>query len=148
MKVLEAGHQYDLENYDDTDEKTSNYLIFMKRIGGHYPGNVAPAHRGTNCQEVLRVLIDRVKYLNNQIPCIENEEIIRYLRYAIFMFESRAANLHGRPFDKVKDFPYIENRIEEEPTCKTCGHIRCQIKEHNNDIQRLSNGCESNQSLP
>ena len=69
----------------------------MKREGKGYPGNVGH-YAGTNCQEVLRVLIDRVKYLEGQIPCRENSLIISSLRTALWHFESRAADRHNREF--------------------------------------------------
>lgn len=134
MKVIEVGHKYQLEDYDNTaDHSLPNNLFFMKRIGPHYPGNIGCPHHGTNCQEVLRVLIDRVKYLQSQIYCPENEEILRYLRYCILMFEQRAAKIHGRTLNAA-EYPYKHNNIEDTPTCKTCGHIECQIKEHQHEI--------------
>src|SRR5258707_13345918 len=45
-------------------------LQFVKREGEGYPGNIGH-HEGTTMQEVLRVLIDRAKYINGQIPCDE-----------------------------------------------------------------------------
>lgn len=127
MKVIDAGHKYILEDYDNVEQYQPNDIFFMKRIGPHYPGNVGESHHGTNCQEILRVLIDRVKYLQGQIYCDDNEEILRYLRYSLLMFEQRAARIHGR---KLSDFNYKDNKIEDIPTCKTCGHIECNIKEH------------------
>jgi len=125
MKILDNGHSYELEMLDETQDRTWP-LMFVKREGEHYPGNKGH-HPGVNCQEVLRVLIDRVKYLQGQIPCVENEDILIHLREALFSFEFRAAGLHGY------DLP--ENRLAEIellPVCKTCGHIVCAEKFHNN----------------
>lgn len=49
--------------------------MFVKREGEHFPGNVGH-YPGTTMQEVLRVLIDRAKYVNSQIPCLETEMAI------------------------------------------------------------------------
>jgi hypothetical protein len=89
-----------------------------KREGPGYPGNVG-SHPGTNIQEVLRVLIDRLKYLNNQIPDNHNSLALSDLREALWFLEHRAAERHGR-FLKV--WPW---EIELEPTCRKCGHIGC-----------------------
>lgn len=116
MRINDPGHDYELESYD-------GYLYvplrFMKREGPAYPGNVGKA-AGTNCQEVIRVLIDRVKYLDNQVPCQENKTIVANLRSALIAFENRAIRRHGL---KVRDL--WPDAIELLQTCKICGHIRC-----------------------
>jgi hypothetical protein len=116
MKVLDAGHLYELDTFDG-QSSDSALLRFMKREGAGYPGN-AGAYPGTNCQDVIRVLIDRVKYLHNQIPHPENGEIIGSLRAALEAFEVRAAERHGRAL-------VLGVTIEYEPACKVCGHIGC-----------------------
>lgn len=40
---------------------------------------------GTSNQEVLRVLIDRVKFLDEQLPHKVNDEILYHLRQALLM---------------------------------------------------------------
>jgi hypothetical protein len=133
MRIIEAGHHYELESYDiGNEEWVNDDITFMKRIGSHYPGNTGEAHPGTNCQEVLRVLIDRVKYLDDQIACSENKDILDYLRHALLRFEQRAARIRQKPLAYLADKGMCN--IEDLPTCKTCGHIECEIKEHKNDI--------------
>ena len=119
MKIIDDGHHYHLEVYD-RDGFGHEDLMFMKRIGDRYPGNEGRPHGGTNCQEVLRVLIDRMKYLNNQIPCIETEECINLARTMIYRFEQRAKKVKGKILSNV-----TIKGIEDQPTCKTCGHIMC-----------------------
>ncbi len=120
MKEIDAGHEYELNSYDG---KQPNRLVFVKREGEGYPFNVGH-HPGTNCQSVIRALIARVKYLQKQIPCVENQVVIRKLRESLWHFEIRAAQRHGR---QLPDFP-IE--IEAMPTCLTCGHIGCEDLNH------------------
>lgn len=118
MKALDNGHVYKLDSYDG--DQYARILVFMKREGDKYPGNKGH-YPGTNCQEVLRALIDRVKYLHAQIPCEENEQILLHLRGALFEFESRAAQRHGRTLM----IPFAQP-IELEPHCSKCGHIQCE----------------------
>lgn len=80
MKVLVPGHQYDLE-YLDGDG--SRWIQFVDR--GH--GRDCP---GTTCQEVLRALIDRVKFLDAELPWQGNALILDNLRHALTLFEVRA----------------------------------------------------------
>lgn len=134
MKILDPGHVYELEWLDgdpksfqerDSDQQpleefgAQNQLIFVKREGDNYPGNVG-SHPGTNLQEVLRALIDRVKYLHNQVPDIRNPLVLDHLRLTMFFLEARAAERHGRQLPHFK-----MNEIELQPTCIDCGHIGC-----------------------
>jgi hypothetical protein len=93
-------------------------LYFVKREGEGYPGNVGH-HAGTNIQDVLRALIDRVQYLDNQISDVENEFVLNDLRSALFCLEKRAANRHGRVLG------ISQREIEKHPVCSKCGHIGC-----------------------
>ena len=117
MKEVDPGHEYLLDSYDGDQV---NRLVFVKREGDGYPFN-AGHHAGTNCQETLRALIERVKYLQKQVRCNEDILVIDYLRRALWQFEVRAAQRHGR---RLPDF-YI-NEIENQPTCAGCGHIGCE----------------------
>lgn len=114
MRIIDAGHEYELAAFDGG---ATQVLTFMKREGPGYPFN-SGSHGGTNCQEVLRSLIDRTKYLEAQIPCPENEIILAGLRSALLAFEIRAARRHGRTLD-------TNGCIENAPSCSQCGHIGC-----------------------
>jgi hypothetical protein len=140
MKVVDPGHVYDLD-WLDGDALTltiepahadrivklelspsfvQNRLFFVKREGKGYPGNVGH-HPGTNIQEVIRALVDRVKYLDQQVPHENNIVILAHLRLIIFYLEERAAQRHGRELLINIDTP----DIEELPTCSACHHIGC-----------------------
>jgi hypothetical protein len=126
MKVLEAGHTYALQSLDGGDWET---LSFVKREGPGYPGNKG-THPGTIIQEVLRACIDRLDYVNNQIPCVENRYAKDALQTAIWCLERRAAGRHEREFR----FPTAE--IEKLPTCSGCGHIGCLEKNCHENVRR------------
>jgi hypothetical protein len=115
MKVIDPGHMYELTNLDGNN---TTKLTFVKREGNKYLGNVGH-YEGTNLQEVMRALIDRTKYLENQIHDQRNLAVITKLRECIWLLEDRAAERHGRQFD------YWPDNIELEPTCNKCGHIGC-----------------------
>ena len=116
MKILDPGHLYEVEEYDSnlSIKQTRRY---MKRIGDKFPGNKPPSYSGTNCQEEIRVLIDRVMYLNNQKPCLENKLIIENFRKNIELFENRALREKNLPR------PIWPLEIEKLIPCKICGHI-------------------------
>ena len=122
MEVLDPGHNYRVDIYDNYAKDLDRIeIIFMKREGDSYPGNKG-TWPGTNCQELIRVLIDRIKYLDNQIPCDENKYILTDLRRALCNFETRAAIRHKFAENEIN---FKTENIENEPHCLTCGHILC-----------------------
>jgi len=134
MKIVDPGHTYELEWLDGKPFPGTYYvdgvltytnpsrLTFVKREGAKYPGN-AGSYPGTNMQEVLRALIDRIKYLDAQIRHDYNAFVLQNLRSSLFWLERRAAELKGiRNWPSTSDF----DRMEELPFCKTCGHTFCK----------------------
>lgn len=123
MIIHDKGHCYSLNWLDGKAGNKADLLIFVKREGEHYPGNVGK-HAGTTSQEVMRVLIDRAKYVNQQIPHYANEVIIRNLRQNIYELEVRAAQEHGRRLtlttEEIHDIEFL-------PTCAKCGHIKPEL---------------------
>ncbi len=117
MKVKEPGHIYELASLDGGKKQR---LKFVKRVGKNYPFNELPEHPGTNCQEVLRVLIDRCEYLNTQKACAETESIISLLKTALLLFELRAARHHDRQLDLTT----MQELLVDG--CDICGHIGCK----------------------
>lgn len=129
MRVIEPGHVYLLDSYDGGEPQL---LTFMKRVGKGYPGNEDPAHSGTNCQETLRAVIDRTRYLLGQsaqetdaLSEEEDRDIIFGLRTGFIGFEMRAARRHGRTL--VLENNRGSNRGPElRLYCGVCGHIGCE----------------------
>jgi hypothetical protein len=120
MRVIDPGHYYQITSYYPDPNKQVYWrdqeISFVKKIGENFPGNTGTAYPGTNCQELIRVLIDRVEYLNNQKPARENHKILYHLFEALAWFEIRAAHLKGTDF-------YLESGFETVEPCKICGHI-------------------------
>lgn len=120
MEVIDPGHVYILKCLDTPGVEKAVVLTFVKREGEGYPGNVGH-YPGTTTQEVLRALIDRIKYVDNQIRDQRNDSVLTHLRMAIFQLEMRAAERHGRVLSSVNF-----SSIEELPVCIKCGHIGCK----------------------
>ena len=120
MTVIDPGHDYYLDLLDGgIGRLAQTRLTFVKREGPGYPGNVG-SHPGVNLQEVLRALIDRVKYLDRQIACSENRAVLLNLRAALHFLEVRAARRHNRPI------PRFPEANELSPFCHKCGHVGCE----------------------
>lgn len=117
MRILDAGHIYLL---DSLDGGTEQQLTFVKREGDNFPFNQG-SHSGTNCQEVLRALIDRTRYLLSQKPCMETEQALHNLESALAWFEVRAARRHNRHLDL-----YSAQQLVCAETCRICRHVGCK----------------------
>lgn len=85
MRVIQRGHAYELDHLDG-DGKTILQFVFRAR---HNMGGQQDIEGVTN-QEVLRVLIDRIQFLHEQLPHDNNPKILEHLRLALVLHESRA----------------------------------------------------------
>lgn len=126
MIILDPGHLYRL---NELDGGIGVELRFVKRVGDKYPGNAAPPYSGTTTQEVLRALINRTKYVNNQKRWTENEWVLDGLRLALLALERRAASARDAErgntvaTDSVLSLPA---GLEVAPVCLSCGHTFCR----------------------
>lgn len=121
MKVIDPGHEYQL---DGVGGYPPQHIVFVKNEGKKYPGNVG-FHGGVITQELLRVCIDRTKYLNDQGSCMETELALSAMRQALAWYEVRAARCRGT---------YIEgdhaSALDAAEVCPTCGHNQCHREVH------------------
>ncbi len=132
MKVVNDGHVYRLENLGGVDEQV---LIFIKRSGGAI--TYEEEWPGLQVQEVLRVLIDRTKYLYNILPCLETQVALKNLRMSLYWYEVRAYRRKKEKLNKTEglhndldtiynqyasDFPITEVDIENRDIGED-GHI-------------------------
>ncbi len=103
MKVQEPGHAYLLDQIG-TDDKWP--LLFLKRSGDLVKHDVE--HQGTICQEVMRALIDRLKYLDYLIPCPETQSALTHMRHALYDMEKRAFRRKQQKVNR-RDLPHESN---------------------------------------
>lgn len=91
MKVIDEGHLYSLSNFERCpDPEGQSALTFVKMDeDGLY-------HNGTTNEEVIAVLIDRMKYLNGKFPCRENSIVITKLEESLMWLEKRTADRKAR----------------------------------------------------
>lgn len=80
MKCLEEGHVYKLNNYQTSQAQE---VTFMKRTNGEL------IHDGTTNEEVLEMLIERMKYLNAKYHCRENGIVITKLEESLMWLNKR-----------------------------------------------------------
>lgn len=115
MRVIEAGHVYEMFNVDGDGIQTVRFV----RRRGEDARLLDARHAGVLGQELLRVLVDRTLYLNDEDPCNEDVEIVQKLRDCLRLYESRAAR---RTIEKL-------SMPEKADACPVCHHLLCVHRE-------------------
>ena len=88
MKIEKAGHIYHLQNFENKDD--SQQLLFIdKEPVSEGSTELKTVHDGTTNEEVLRVLIDRMQFLQAKMPHHQNQTAITHLEKALEALESR-----------------------------------------------------------
>lgn len=85
MKVIEKGKSYLLHNSDSSEIEGQIISFSFKDENGQ-------TVNGTKNEELLKVLIHRLTYLNSVSYCKENKETIVLLSKALEALNSRKAN--------------------------------------------------------
>ena len=117
MKVVDPGHYYTVRNFDSKC-KEEQVILFVKRMGSKYPGNNS-AYSGTITQELLRVILNRLYYVNNQIWSPFTFCCIQLIKISIWLLECRAALKKGLFIPSIKESIY-------GIICYKCGHVKCR----------------------
>ena len=76
MRIVEKGHHYFIANKNDGYQE----IKFVNTVSGE---------DGVIIQEVLRCLIDRMLFMDNQLPHDFNKSVIFNLRQSLVLMESR-----------------------------------------------------------
>src|SRR5450759_428078 len=111
MKILTPGHLYELENFEKPEDP-GLLLQFIEKVnyGEAYKlGHARPlaegedaktvlitVNNGTTNEEVLKVLIDRLKFLSAKFPCRETAIVITKLEESLMWLEKRTADRKAR----------------------------------------------------
>jgi hypothetical protein len=132
MKILDPGHLYELQMLDnDVIRESPVILQFVKREGEKFPGNVG-TYPGTILQDVWRVCIDRLKYVDNQDHDIRNDRVLAHMRHSIFWLEERAAARHGMSeyhFNKLLPIVYAHTKAHiEDLEVTDNGHLKIWVE--------------------
>ena len=95
MKIIEEGHVYSLENFEG--DGSSQEISFIKKAPVSPDSlDLETIINGTTNEEVLKVLINRIQFLNNKFPCRENSLVITKLEESLMWLEKRTADRKSR----------------------------------------------------
>lgn len=92
MKVLTEGHRYIAQNFENKDGGQTIHFIEKVPVPENeakIPGELTTVNDGTTNEELLEVLIDRMKYLQSKFPCKENACCITHLEEGLMWLEKR-----------------------------------------------------------
>ena len=88
MKVIVPGHSYELSNFEPTPEYRNQALSFIEKSLDER-GQFVTVVNGTTNEEVLKVLIDRIRFLNAKGPCRQNSIVLTKLEEALMWLNNR-----------------------------------------------------------
>lgn len=89
MKVIVAGHNYKLSNFENAGAYGQTLQFIHKIPASQNSPEPRTIADGTTTEEVLEVLIDRIQYLHSQFPCRENEIAITKLEESLMWLNKR-----------------------------------------------------------
>lgn len=97
MKILKEGHRYELDSLERSNIQNLQF-IEKKLVDGVFK----TINDGTTNEEVLDVLINRLRYLNTKAPCRENSIVITKLEESLMWLNKRTEE---RIKQKVENTP-------------------------------------------
>jgi hypothetical protein len=97
MKVLKPGHSYELANFEQDIPELNQRLHFIDKAPcDDESGKLVTVRDGTTNEEVLEMLIDRLKFLQGAFPCRENAIVITKLEESLMWLNKRTADRAAR----------------------------------------------------
>jgi hypothetical protein len=104
MKVITAGHEYELDSFEGEAPQTIRFINKKPEVFVPYPGVAAceptgrliTVHDGTTNEEVIGMLIDRMGFLQKLHSCRENAIVITKLEEALMWLNKRTENRKNR----------------------------------------------------
>ncbi len=86
-KVLIAGHKYVAANFENPENGQT--IQFIEKKAADDNAGLVTVNDGTTNEELLLILIDRIKFLNNKFPCKENACVITHLEESLHWLYAR-----------------------------------------------------------
>lgn len=100
MKVLIEGHRYLLDSFEGSN--TQGIQFIQKVPCSENSHELRTENDGTTNEEVLKMLIDRMNYLQNKAPCRENAIAITHIETALLWLEERTRRRKAKNVEGTK----------------------------------------------
>lgn len=95
MKILTPGHVYQLDNFDELPS-FDQVIHFIQKEKDLETGELKTISNGTTNEEVLYMLVDRLKFLNEKMESVHNVNAIHHLNEALNELNMRTADRLNR----------------------------------------------------
>lgn len=92
MTVLTPGHTYELSNFENKDVAGQTLQFIHKEPIHEGTTDLKTISDGTTNEELLEVLIDRMKFLQYKFPCRENAIVITNLEESLMWLNKRTSD--------------------------------------------------------
>lgn len=98
MLILTPGHKYELRLFEQAPpyEKPMLLQFIEKKPDPDRPGELVTVNDGTTNEEVLRVLIDRLGFLQAKMSCRENALVLTKLEECLMWLNHRTEQRRAR----------------------------------------------------
>lgn len=96
MKAIVPGYTYALRNLHPTEGGPRTTEISFVRKEADQDGNLVTVADGTTNEEVIQMVIDRLKFLDGKLSCPQNELAIDRLEEALMWLECRTSDRISR----------------------------------------------------
>jgi len=96
MKVLTEGHLYSLAYFEDQKSLPQTIQFIQKVPTSPGSTDLETVSDGTTNEEVLAMMIDRMKYLQAKFPCRENAIVITKLEESLMWLNKRTEDRKAR----------------------------------------------------
>ena len=94
MQVITTGHKYELASFEGGPSQS---LQFIEKVPtAECSKDLRTVNDGTTNEEILKVLIDRLQYLNGKFPCRENAIVITKLEESLMWLNKRTSDRLAR----------------------------------------------------
>jgi len=94
MNIITTGHKYELASFESGPAQTLQFIEKVPTTEGSK--ELRTINDGTTNEEVLKVLIDRLQYLNGKFPCRENAIVITKLEESLMWLDKRTSDRLAR----------------------------------------------------
>ena len=93
MNILTPGYLYELPNFNHSERPVQTLQFIEYEV---VDGAFRMVHDGTTNEDLIRVLIDRLNFLNAKAPCRENSIAITHVETALLWLEKRSMERKSR----------------------------------------------------
>lgn len=96
MQVLTQGHRYTVPYFEHPEAEGQTIQFIEKTPSGDGSPTLITVNDGTTNEELIKVLIDRLQYLDGKFPCEENKQALLKLKEALMWLNKRTEDRKAR----------------------------------------------------